>query len=312
MKEKGTIKLSLLATIIISFILGIVVTLISENVLEKEILSFSTVGLIGFVLSIIFGGASIVLAINAIHLGRSSEDAIIKRNDESINTQNEVFQKTIEVLSRIESSTGVTEKRIEDIIAGRVGQIADKLSYGNLTDRDRIEKELRRSLSRRLSPEEKELQEKMEKERNEAKERYDKYHESTLLQLSNEPEFNVLKLGDHGSYDGEGLKLFDGLFSISEKKVGISVFSNEPLLETTFVRGFEQFVTKVAQALSNGTIDYFFYISQDDSEISKKLNSQLKESSNLFKDDLKSRIFILTGEYLKIIEEIKKTVANKG
>lgn len=304
------LKLSSLILFLIAFILGCIATLIVKNTLQSEMIQFSTLGLIGFVLSIIFGGASIVLAINAIQLGRSSEDAIIKRNDESIRTQNEVFQKTIEVLSRIESSTGVTEKRIEDIIAGRVGQIADKLSFGNLTDRDKIERELRKSLSKELTPEEREMQEKKKKERDEARKRYDIHHEKTLLTLSNANEFSVLKLGDHGSYGGDGATLFDGLFLVDDNKIGISVFSSEPLLADIFVRGFDQFVTKCAQAISNGIINYFFYVSTEESEVSKKLQAQLKESSNLFKDDLKNSIYILTGNDEELIEKIKKTVAN--
>jgi hypothetical protein len=309
---KNSIKLWLVAVIIVSFILGAVALLVIRNIVHAEILQFSTIGLIGFVLSIIFGGASIVLAINAIQLGRSSEDAIIKRNDESIRTQNEVFQKTIEVLSRIESSTGVTEKRIEDIIAGRVGQIADKLSHGNFTDRDKIEKELRKSLTEELTSEEVEARKEIEIKRKEAKSSYEKYHEAMLLTLSNTDNFNVLKLGEHGSYRGEGVSLVDGLFSISELKVGISVYSKESLLGDMFVRGFEQFVTKVAQALSNGVIDYFFYISDEESNTSKQLKAQLKESSNLFKDDLKNRIFILVGTEEQLINEIKETAANKA
>ena len=108
---------------IVFIILGIVGDELVRNILKKESIIFSTISLITFSIGIILSGASIVLAITAIMLGKISENAMIQRSDESIKLQTDVFVKTIEALQAIKASTGVTQKRIEDIISGRVGDI---------------------------------------------------------------------------------------------------------------------------------------------------------------------------------------------
>lgn len=123
-----SISFSLLGGLIIAFLLGFAAHAIGQNVGSTDTLTFSTPELINFVLSVLLSGASIFLAVAAIALGKFSEQAMIQRSDESIRLQNEVFQKTTEALQRIESSTGVTEKRIEDIISGRVGDISQKIA----------------------------------------------------------------------------------------------------------------------------------------------------------------------------------------
>jgi hypothetical protein len=304
--EQNSIKYSQLATILIVFILGMVTALLFLNYKNLERMEFSTLELIGFVFSFVLGSAGLVLSINAIQLGRSSEDAIVKRNDESIKIQNEVFQKTIEVLGRIESSTDVTEKRIEDIIAGRVGQIAEKLSTSNLSDRDKIESELKKSLLEEVTPEEREKQLERKKEREAARTRYNKYHEMLLLEFSNTKELEVLKLSGHGSYDKTGVGLFDGLFKISGKKIGISIFSEEPALEDVFLNGFKDFITKIAHEIADGTIEQFFYVSNKETTLSKKLLEQLNDATKLLRTDLQEKIHVLTGTNEEIILEIKR------
>jgi hypothetical protein len=126
--QKLTISLQLLGGFALVFILGLTTHLLARNFFSGQALTFSTPELLNFVLSVLLSGASIFLAIAAIALGRFSEQAIVQRSDESIRLQNEVFQKTTDALQRIESSTGVTEKRIEDIISGRVGDLSQKIA----------------------------------------------------------------------------------------------------------------------------------------------------------------------------------------
>jgi len=126
--DAWTISYKHVGIIVFSFSLGLIGALLISNSQSASTTSFSTTELIGFVMSVILSGASIVLAISAIALGRSSERAVIDRSDESIRLQNEVFVRTNEALQRIEASTGVTEKRIEDIITGRVGDISQKIA----------------------------------------------------------------------------------------------------------------------------------------------------------------------------------------
>lgn len=123
----NSISYKQLLSIVIAFVFGMISVFLMQNFFTKEIISFNTFGLIGFVISIMLGGASVVLAINAIHLGKQSEELMIERSEKSIELQNEVYIRTTEALKKIESSTGVTEKRIEDIISGRVGDLANRL-----------------------------------------------------------------------------------------------------------------------------------------------------------------------------------------
>lgn len=303
-KDNNSIKYSHLAFIFIAFLSGIVIALLSLNILEKEIIEFSTLGLIGFALSIIFGSSSIVLAISAIHLGRLSEEAIIKRSDESIEIQNKVSQKTIEVLGRIESSTGVTEKRIEDIIAGRVSHAADNISSKKIHDRKNIEKELRKTFAKKLTPEEKDKMEKTMKEREDAGKRYDKIHESILLALSNESKIKTIKLSEHGSFIKDGIKLFDGVFDVNNSKIGISIFSDETILEDIFILDSNNFLTKVTQEIEKGTVKHFFYLSNKDSSTSEKLKEELKNATKILKSDLQNKIHIETGDNSTLINRI--------
>ncbi|MFZ2188428.1 MAG: hypothetical protein WAV73_02615 [Candidatus Moraniibacteriota bacterium] len=302
--KNNSIKYSHLFFLFITFILGIVATLLLSNILEKEIIQFSTIGLIGFVLSIILGGASIVLAINAIHLGKSSEAAIIERNDESIKIQNQIFQKTTEALSRIESSTGVTEKRIEDIIAGRAGAIAESLSLKDIRNPRGIEDKLRKSLTEKISPEEREARNNIIKERVAAGKRYEDIHKSLLISLSNEPKIKSIKLCEHGSFGGEGIDLFDGVFMVNNLKIGVSIFSDEPLLENMFVSGFKEFLTRIAQEIANKTVNHFFYLSNKESSTSATLREELKNTTELLRSDLQNRIHIETGTDAELIRII--------
>ena len=118
------VSLQTLVALALAFALGFVAQLALSNIINNQQYSFSTPDLINFVLSVLLSGASISLAVAAISLGKLSEDAIIRRNDESIKIQYDVFRKTTEALQQIQSSTAVTEKRIEDIIAGRAPDLS--------------------------------------------------------------------------------------------------------------------------------------------------------------------------------------------
>jgi len=126
--SEATISYKQLGFLLISFLSGIVATLLFINASFPTMTSFKTLDLIGFTLSVVLSGASIVLAFAAINLGKNFEIILMNRSDESIRLQNDVYIKTTEALNRIESSTGVTEKRIEDIISGRAGDLSQKIA----------------------------------------------------------------------------------------------------------------------------------------------------------------------------------------
>jgi len=131
-KSMAKMPIWLLLTIGLVLVVGLVCGLLLNNFLDSKQITFGTESLISFVFTIALGAAAIILAVITIVLSRFSEDALIRRSDEGIRIQTDVFAKTTEVLSRIQASTGVTEKRLEDIIAGRTTVIAQEAISKNL------------------------------------------------------------------------------------------------------------------------------------------------------------------------------------
>jgi hypothetical protein len=186
----------------------------THNLIGAEKLTFSTTEILSFVFGIALSAASTVLAVVAIQLGKASEQETIRRSDEAIRLQQDVFAKTVEALSRIQSSTGVTEKRIEDIISGRVGSISQRLAdtaYAGGSNRFRskeaLEHEFRRTLAQELGPEpsaeQKEEEEEEGNRHDEALAAFQAFHQAVLIKFTNHPEVTTEKIGD-GSFNEKG------------------------------------------------------------------------------------------------------------
>ena len=91
--RSGSISYKQLGVILISFIIGMAAAGLVLNAKSNVQNNFSTPELISYVLSLVLSAASIVLSMVAISLGKFSEDAILKRSDESMKLQTEVFLK---------------------------------------------------------------------------------------------------------------------------------------------------------------------------------------------------------------------------
>lgn len=249
-KQEWSVTYKQLGVLILAFSLGMISALLFSNASISTDTTFSTTQLIGFVLTVILSGASIVLAIAAIALGKTSEQSVIQRSDESIRLQNEVFQKTMDALQRIESSTGVTEKRIEDIISGRVGDLSQKIAGQIATDKqeaqdglsaqeigEMIKKTLYQSLreegvlSQRTTlsiDEEYRFTEMEKKERIRKKkiEKYETFHKCLLTSLSSRKDLTSMKMGT-GEVNGSGDDLFDGIYLRKDgKRIGVLDFAD--------------------------------------------------------------------------------------
>ncbi|MBC8029755.1 MAG: hypothetical protein H7Z16_06555 [Pyrinomonadaceae bacterium] len=315
-----------LGIIVMSFIAGVVAALILRNILSSESIVFSTTSLISFLFGIALSAASIVLAVVAIALGKSSERVMIDRSDQSITLQNEVFIKTTEALGRIESSTGVTEKRIEDIISGRAGaishRIADRLaeSKGTATPKSRksIEEEVKQSLIEEFSVErrkkyEAEVAEK-EKVRQQALEKYTAFRDAVLQNISKEPSVMVLKL-EPGKFDSEGNDLVDGVFEIREQKIAVDVISTALIVEDYFTFYFPKHLTDLSKEIAKGTFTKCYLVFDDaidDSDFRKVLD----EFRAIMRTDISARMPVVTGDVESvskmIIEELNKADSGNG
>jgi hypothetical protein len=287
--DGSTISYKQLGLLILVFVLGLITTLLLQNTKTDIQTIFTTTELIGFVLSVILSGASIVLAVSAISLGKSSEQAVIKRSDESIRLQNEVFIRTTEALQRIEASTGVTEKRIEDIISGRVGDIShsiaeltSKSKRGLALNQDELEKEIRQSIlsgvREKLSPEE---EEKRKKEIHEKRKRYQEFHQLTLSSFSNRNDTKSVKLG-HGRVGGKGEDLFDGIFTVNGQKIGLSAFERG---DSSNVNRLEGYFSEVAKCLLDKAIQQVVLVFDGDTSDQTKITDTIAELLELYREN---------------------------
>ena len=314
--SNSSISYKQLGLLILVFILGLTTALLLQNSKTDIESTFTTIELIGFVLSVILSGSSIVLAITAIALGKSSEQAVIKRSDESIRLQNDVFIKTTEALQRIEASTGVTEKRIEDIITGRVGDISHSLAELTSSKRrglgfnqDELEKEIRRSIMRevketRTPEEEAERKRKREEEKN----RYETFHQLALSSFSNRDDTKAEKLG-HGNWIGEGEDLFDGIYHRGGDKIGLAAFNHA---DSSEISKLNDYITSVSKLIIENVIQYAVLVFDSSPEDQDKIIAEISEQVSLFKDNPIEKIKIIASDLdnlEKALTEIK--ISNK-
>lgn len=302
-----SVKISTLALIIVSAIFGAITTYIANNQVKGEVIHFSTIELISFVVTLLLSSASLVLAVMAINLGKSSEKLMLQRNDETFKLQNEVFTKTIEALSRIESSTGVTEKRIEDIISGRAGDLAERLvndKIVTLQDKEALQEEIKNSLSKELSSAERKIQEEKDHQRrksiNEATERYNNFKDQLLLALSNNDNTKTLKIGE-GKFRGEKEEIVDGLFAINGNKIGICTFSGEAILSDRFIQSLNPFINRLATEIASKTFNKVFLVFDSETETTKKYEVELLKLTSVMKEEITNNIQMVVGNNPDVI-----------
>ena len=307
-KSEWVISYKQIGLLILVFIMGVVVALLLSNAQAGIPIAFTTIELVGFVLTVILSGASIVLAVSAIVLGKSSEQAVIKRSDESIRLQTEVFVKTNDALLRIESSTGVTEKRIEDIISGRAGDISQRAAEMTTSEGKRvqldvkeIEENIRRSIENITKETSHEVQQKIElqKETKEKQEReYQKWREKLLMEIANSYDLKIEKIGE-GVSPGGGDELFDGIFKKTDKRIAVSIF--RPDIGPKMIKPY---VDCAAAELSRGTVNIVFIIlfgGEKQSQLVDMVKNQLK----LLKAEISTNIVIKSITYEETIDFAK-------
>ena len=280
----AVISFRLLGGLIIAFLLGCAAYGLAKNAVVGAPLTFPTPDLITFVLSVLLSGASMFLAIAAIALGRFSEQAIVQRSDESIRLQNEVFQKTTDALQRIESSTGVTEKRIEDIISGRVGDLSQKIAkiateqqegerkLGPNEIADLVKQSIYQSLgeqglSSQRSSFEEERRRMKEAEELKAKQKaeYEGQTNRLLRTLSSRDDLKAMKMG-RGAVDAQGDGMYDGIYVTKDgKRLGVIDFTNRHSPDL-----LQRGITAALRDLATGNVTHLWIVVYDGDEIRQK------------------------------------------
>ncbi len=249
-KKGSHIPSWLLITVIISLIVGLVSGYILNNLLVEKQLTFSTTSVISFVFTVALGGCSIVLAIVTMILSKQAEVSLIRRSDEGIRLQTEIFVRINEVLGKIQSSTGVTEKRIEDIISGRTGIIAQEAINKSMPRGaepltaetvDQIKKDLTESLRTQLltllkttpSGAEEYLDDlgvKQERQK-QITDDWKKFRNALIAEAKKHSEIRILFEGEGNLSAEVSLKFWDAFLTIGDKHYAIETHTKDHLLE---------------------------------------------------------------------------------
>jgi hypothetical protein len=284
--QSWSISYKQLAILAFTFVLGALLPYFISNQNAETLTTFTTIELIGLVLSVILSGASIFLAIAAISLGKISEQAMIQRSDESIRLQNEVFTKTMDALQRIESSTGVTEKRMEDMIGLVSHKAAVEATRGNKgfsMDTQALEDKIKQSLKSELSSNTSRtglwqdnlysFNEKMFKEEAESEKAYHEAHDGLIFGIANLKGNKIEKM-QHGSISKDGDDLFDSIFKSGKNRFAVSTFRYGTSEDVIF-----QYITKAAVEVSSKSITsvhLYVFVEEPLPELESEINAHLE------------------------------------
>ncbi|MCP4600242.1 MAG: hypothetical protein GY847_06870 [Proteobacteria bacterium] len=305
----------LLLTIILTFVAGVVACLIADSLSAADGVTLSTTSVISFSFTVALGAASIILAALTIVLSRTAEDALINRSDEGIRLQNAVFVKTSEVLSAIQASTGVTEKRLEDIISGRTGVIAQQVFERSFPDGegslsaeaiDRLKKSLAKSLSDELRPllasrpeqtqvilsEMEERQRKLQ----DGVERWDAYRLSIVAAVGKQEDVEIVSQSK-GSTGAETMeKFWDAVIELEGKRMGLDIHILDQLGEYGVYSHWigslslkKEFARRITWRAWEDKIDVLFWIW--DESISN--HREMLEIADLVRRGLRNTDFVL-------------------
>jgi len=245
-----SVPIWLLFTVALTFAVGLVSGLVIINLTTVSGNTLSTTSIISFAFTVALGAAAIILASLTIVLSRSAEDALIKRSDEGIRLQNDVFVKTSEVLSTIQASTGLTEKRLEDIISGRTGIIAQEVFERSFpkgetslsseaedrlknTLADSLKEELLPLLRRRPLETERRLieMEARQKRHIEASNRWKEFRQSVVTEMARLDQAKVLS-ETMGSFDADTMEEFwDVVLDIEGRRIALDIHTAEQIGE---------------------------------------------------------------------------------
>lgn len=284
-----------------SFVVGLIVGLFAIGAQSSAATSLTPMALIGFVISVLLGGASIVLAVVAISLGRTSENVLVARGDDSLRLQTEIYTKTADALQKIASSTDVTEKRIEDMISGRVSDISHDLARSLPRARqspERLEADIRKSIMHSMRHKETEEQRQAEKAREEEREtQYQTAHKRAQLCFANKQYLKISKL-DHGMVDDEGEDLFDAIYTRRDDKIALSTFR-----PTWNEKSIKIFILNALDEIKKGTITQLVMLLFTDAENERKTEA-FERILALVPPELGDRIQLVVSTFDDVEENV--------
>ncbi|MEA3190396.1 MAG: hypothetical protein QOD77_978 [Thermoplasmata archaeon] len=300
----------------IAFLVGITSAIVLYNVYHQEEVILSTIDIINLSLSLSMGGASIALAIVAIRLGKASEQVIVSRSDAAIQLQTKVYSDTIEALQQIKSSTGVTEKRIEDIIAGRVGEMSKKIAQevrpGSPLKALELQEEIQRIISEDLGDSKsvaghaRTRQVERRKQIDSARLAHE-FEQAFISGLIDKKKYNFLHIGS-GDLLGSGYELMDCVFKTAKGKiVGITSIYNDDVRGPRFRKYLVEHIMLIVDEIKAGKFDAVFVVFAFENIHREQSVIELTAALSSLDAQTKEKFEIITGTPQQVVEVVSKS-----
>jgi len=319
-KENQTekmIRVKDLSAYLFAFLIGIFLVLLFQDIFSKDLSTFSSLELITFTFSIALSGASIFLALAAIDLGKKSEQLMMIQNEESIHLQNEIFTKTNETLLKIGTSTGITEKRIDDMISGKVISIsktvANEIDDGTKnTTKTEIEDSVRKSILEALRPiSPNSMQTSAPPEVNEITKKeqlrdklYESFNQSIMFGIANLGKFKIEKIKE-GLITSPGDEAVDGIFTIENKRFAVCTFLGGPEYRMNFkLVNIKKFYETIVQEIANGHFSKIFLVFSQKVDENNNFVIGYNSAKEIVRPEILENIILIDGTASEVISLI--------
>jgi hypothetical protein len=311
------------------FFAGVATTLLFQNWLGREQLTFTTSELISFIFGVALATAAVVLAVAAISLGKASEEAMIRRSDESIRLQNAIFTHTSEALTRIESSTGTTEKRIEDLMTGIRDisvRVAKEVSQDDVVPSppepelaDRIERSLLQELARLATQQSVSMSAEPKRESSDASAQgakdpslvgvtlfssYEREMDVLLAKLASEPNLEFLKIG-RGKTVGKDLEKYTSVYQANDKRVAVVILPSTSFILLQGNERWSGWLNSIELDLATRAIDEFVIAVLGPRSPVADIDLQLKRWVENQSPEMRKHIHLIEGDTEAILNQMR-------
>lgn len=332
-RKFGLVSLTSIVILFIAFFLGMVFMIMVNRFLATAQITLSSQAFISLVFTIALGATSLILALIAIGLSRATEEILVRRGNESVRLQNEIFLRTSEVLTRIQTSTGVTEKRLEDMISGRTGIIEQQAIEKYLPKKGtRLSEELLESMAKDITDSiRKEMTSLVSLPPSKAKERLDKlefkqsrietisdnwkiYRESILNRIKKCPEINLISEAAGNTNAETADRFWDMLIQIGDKRIAVDVHTKEQFLGSLFLKDLSErrnYIRRFAWRVNEDDIALAFIVVDYEIPSVESFVDMEKSLNQFYKEKRMSKVIWLYGNADHTVEEILSITRSK-
>ncbi len=296
-----------------SFFLGIAISILFFSIIITGEIKISLQDFISLIFTVSLGTASIVLALMAIRISKDSEEILIKRGNENVELQMDLFIKTEEALKEIRSSTAIMERRQEDLISKTEGIARDVIQkIPDKKTREDTEKQLKRSFRKLHSEREEEISEF-------DREGWDKFNKDIFDSIKKFPSIKIISHTEGTLTSSTSEEFWDTIFKFKNKKCALDVhtskqfdISNGSYSEFVHDKGErEDYLRKILWRANEDNLDLVFIVCEKNVWEEEGLSKIKKYFEEFSKSRKKPRIFTLFGDPETLTKKIEKEVNKK-